>query len=130
MQDTVKACRNHPSVARYSICNEPREPRGTNWVWRGIIDDAHDADPTRPLVMEVHAQGSGRVEGLQSGAHAFIMEHYKVSEGPGLRGRGEMDWGTDKLGDFATNVRTMRLSNWAISRRGAWSTSGRISWRA
>ena len=117
LQDTIRLCRNHPSVARYSLCNEPREQRDANWPWRGIIDDARAADPSRPLVMETHAQGSGRVDGLQSGGHAFIMEHYgnieKVGKGQGIRGMGEFDWGTDNMGNYALNVRKLRLCDWA-----------------
>lgn len=117
LQDMIRVARNHPAVARYSICNEPREKRDANWVWRGVIDDAHDADPTRPLVMETHAQGNGREDGLAGGAHAFLMEHYvpieKVGAGKGIRGMGECDWGTDKLGDYTVSIRKLRLNDWA-----------------
>ncbi len=117
LQDMIRVARNHPSVARYSICNEPREPRDANWVWRGAIDDAHAADATRPLVMETHHQGTGRVEGLASGAHAFLIQHYdpidKVGAGKGIRSMGESDWGTDLLGSFAVNARKYRQNDWA-----------------
>ena len=117
LQDMIRVVRNHPSVARYSICNEPREPRNANWVWRGSIDDAYAADATRPLVMETHKQGTGRVEGLVSGAHAFLTQHYdpieKVGAGKGIRLMGECDWGTDTLGNFAVSARKYRQNDWA-----------------
>jgi hypothetical protein len=117
LQDMIRVVRNHPSVARYSICNEPREPRNANWVWRGSIDDAYAADATRPLVMETHNQGTGRVEGLVSGAHAFLTQHYdpieKVGAGKGIRLMGECDWGTDTLGNFAVSARKYRQNDWA-----------------
>jgi hypothetical protein len=117
LQDTIRVCRNHPSVSRYSLCNEPREMRDDNWVWRGIVDDAYAADPARPLVMETHRQGHGRVEGLVSGAHAYLMQHYdpieKVGGGKDIRGMGECDWGTDLMGQYTVNARKYRLNDWA-----------------
>jgi hypothetical protein len=126
LQAMIRVARNHPCVSRYSICNEPREPRDANWCWRGTIDDAREADDIRPLVMEVHHAGGGRVESRTGAAHAWVMEHYAdpsqpANAGSGLRGMGECAWGTDDMANFANQALTMRLNDWAHFAPWSWA---------
>ena len=123
MERVIFACRNHPSVARYSICNEPREPNGENWVWRGVIDDVHTVDPTRPLVIEAHNQGFGRIEGFKGPGHAYIMEHYSditPINGDIIRGMGECFTGIDEVAPFAFAIREFRIKDWAYFASWSW----------
>jgi len=126
LQALIRVARNHPSVARYSLCNEPREPRDANWCWRGIMDDARAADDTRPLVMEVHNTGGGRVDSLTGAAHAWGMEHYANPDRPadarsGIRGMGEYAWGTDDMVKQARQGLRMRLNDWAYFAPWSWA---------
>ena len=123
-QDLGRLCRNHPSLARYSLTNEVREPRGDAWSWRAAIDDLREVDDLHPLVFELHDQGSGRVDGVKGG-HAFIMEHYtniheKVGAGKGIRGMGEHFWGRNSMGEFAVGVRTLRMNDWCYMAGWCW----------
>lgn len=122
--DLGRACRNHPSVARYSLTNEVREVRDEQWPWRAAIDDLREVDDTRPLTFELHAMGHGRVEGRQGG-HAWIMEHYAdiheaLEPQGGIRGMGEQFWHTN-LGLFAVGIRTLRVNDWCYMSGWSWA---------
>lgn len=122
--DLGRACRNHPSVARYSLANEVREKLGENWSWRAGIDDMREMDDSRPLVFEMHSQGSGKVKGFKGG-HAWIMEHYtdiheRVVPGSGIRGMGENFWHTN-MGSYAVGIRTLRVNDWAYMSGWSWA---------
>lgn len=52
LRDTVRRDRNHPSVVLYSVGNEIRDTHDEELakrVLRGLVDECHDADPTRPV---------------------------------------------------------------------------------
>lgn len=125
--DMGRACRNHPCIARYSLSNEVREPRGEmqdRWPWRPAIDDIRKADDTRPLVFEMHSQGNGRVDGIQGG-HAWIMDHYaniheKVGDDKSIRGMGEHFWERNSMGEFAVGCRVLRMNNWCYMSGWSW----------
>jgi hypothetical protein len=125
--DMGRASRNHPCIARYSLSNEVREPRGEmqdKWSWRPAIDDIRKADDTRPLVFEMHSQGNGRVDGIQGG-HAWIMDHYtniheKVGDDKNIRGMGEHFWGRNSMGEFAVGCRALRTNNWCYMAGWSW----------
>jgi len=123
-QDLGRLCRNHPSLARYSLANEVREPVNNAWPWRAAIDDLREVDDVHPMVFEMQGQGSGRVDGVKGG-HAFIMEHYtniheKVGEGKGIRGMGEHFWERNSMGEFAVGVRTLRMNDWCYMAGWCW----------
>lgn len=122
--DLGRACRNHPSVARYSLANEVREKLDENWPWRAAIDDIREVDETRPLVFEMHSQGSGKIQGFKGG-HAWIMEHYtdiqqKADPAKGIRGMGEDFWHIN-MGSFAVGIRTLRVNDWAYMSGWSWA---------
>jgi hypothetical protein len=120
--DIGEACRNHPSVARYSLSNEVRD-----WPdhWPEAIDDMREVDDIHPLVYELDKLGHGLVTGPKSGSHAWIMEHYtdineKVGEGKGIRGMGENFWKRNSMGEFAVGVRVLRLNDWCYMSGWSW----------
>ena len=122
--DLGRACRNHPSVARYSLTNEVREKQTADWPWRAAIDDMREVDDLHPLTFEVHALGNGKVEGFKGG-HAWIMEHYtnineKVGPEKGIRGMGEHFWHIN-MGKFAVGVRTLRVNDWCYLSGWSWA---------
>ncbi len=129
LQGTIRACRNHPCVARYSLANEslPADFRSEKNPWRWLIDAALEADPTRPYVFEVNNQQTGAVPGMKGG-HAQQMEHYMpiVTSGDHLRGMGECAWrtdgvtGTDGMNDYAMQALRMRLNDWAHLAPWSW----------
>lgn len=121
--DMGRACRNHPSVARYSLTNEVRDKRDERWPWRAAIDDMREVDDLHPLTFELHALGNGKVEGFKGG-HAWIMEHYtdiheKVGPEKGIRGMGEHFWHTD-MGSYAVGIRTLRVNDWCYMSGWSW----------
>ena len=125
--DLGRACRNHPSVARFSLTNEVREenPKGETWPWRAAIDDMREVDDVHPLVFEMHKQGEGKVIGPKSGSHAYIMNHYadiheKVGEGRGIRGMGEHFWQRNSMAEFAVGCRFLRANDWCYMAGWSW----------
>ena len=104
-------CRNHPSVARYSLANELRGPLDP---WRPMIDAMTKTDPTRPLTFELHKQGHGKIEGVECG-HAWKMEHYsRIGPVSGMiRGEGEFLWKINGFSMLPDYVIRMRMLDWA-----------------
>lgn len=123
LQETIRACRNHPCVARYSLANEslPADFRSPNNPWRWLIDAALETDPTRPYVFEVNNNQTGAVPGMKSG-HAHQMEHYTpiMKSGDHLRGMGECAWSTDGMADFSMQAVKMRVNDWAHCAPWSW----------
>ncbi|MEI7899996.1 MAG: glycoside hydrolase family 2 TIM barrel-domain containing protein [bacterium] len=123
LQGMIKACRNHPCVARYSLANEslPGDFASPNNIWRWLIDAALEVDPTRPCVFEVNNQQTGAVPGMKNG-HAHQMEHYRpiVKSGDHIRGMGECAWSTDGMNDFAMQAVKMRMNDWAHFAPWSW----------
>lgn len=123
IKSMIGFCRNHPSVVRYSLTNEVREPMTEHWSWRGLIDAAYEVDPTRPFVYELHQFDTfDRVDGYKYG-HAYIMDHYspaKRSDNSHIRGMGEQFWGTNKMEEFATGVQLYRLYDYAYVAPWSW----------
>jgi hypothetical protein len=123
VQGLIRAVRNHPSVARYSLANEslPADVLSPNNSWRWLIDAALEADPTRPCVFEVNNTRTGEVPGMTSG-HAHQMEHYMpiVKSGDHIRGMGECAWSTDGMKTFATMAVRMRVNDWAYFAPWSW----------
>ncbi len=124
LQGMIRAVRNHPSVARYSLANEslPAAVGGPDNPWRWLIDAAMEADDTRPYVFEVNpGVGHGPVPGMQRG-HALRMQHYDpiVPGGDHLRGMGECAWATDGMEVFPQMAMKMRLSDWAHFAPWSW----------
>ncbi|NQT85240.1 hypothetical protein HQ560_00660 [bacterium] len=120
LQGVIRACRNHPSVARYSMANESFQGDGGPWRW--LIDAAWDVDPTRPYVFEVNpGRGTGTVAGMEAG-HAWRMQHYApiVEGGDFIRGMGECCWGTDEVAPFAFAAREFRMRDWAYFAPWSW----------
>jgi len=123
LQGTIRACRNHPCVARYSLANEslPADFASPKNRWRWLIDAALEVDPTRPLVFEVNNGQTGAVPGMKAG-HAHQMEHYRpiVPSTDHIRGMGECAWHTDGMADFAGQALAMRLNDWAHFAPWSW----------
>lgn len=124
LQETIRASRNHPCVARYSLANEslPAGFEKTACPWRALVDAARAADDTRPLVFEVNpGVGTGPVPGMKGG-HAQRMQHYDpvVPGGDHLRGMGECAWATEGMGPFADMAIQMRLCDWAHFAPWSW----------
>ncbi len=123
--DMGLACRNHPSVARYSLTNEVREPKNDPmkpWPWRPAIDDMREVDDTHPLVFD--CQALGRVEGVRGG-HAWFMWHYgqgfaQANAKTGILGMGECAWETDGMADFVRQTLAMRFKDWAYFAPWCW----------
>ena len=123
LQTMVKVARNHPSVARYSMCNEavPKDFNSPENSWRELIDLALEVDATRPLVYEVNPNLTGVMKGMNSG-HANLMEHYMpvVMGGDRIRGMGECAWTTDGMAPFAYYALDMRMKDWAHFAPWSW----------
>ncbi|MEI8235226.1 MAG: sugar-binding domain-containing protein [Verrucomicrobiota bacterium] len=129
IQELIRASRNHPSVARYSLSNEsvPAHFASSYNPWRWLIDAAVEVDPTRPLVFEVSNGLSGMVPGMEKG-HAFQMLHYEQWEQKplqtdakiGIRGVGECAWATDGMAAFCGYALAMRLNDWAYFAPWSW----------
>ena len=123
LQATIRACRNHPCVARYSLANEslPADFASPNNPWRWLIDAALEVDPTRPYVFEVNNKQTGAVPGMKGG-HAHQMEHYRpiVPSNDHIRGMGECAWTTDGMADFTRQALAMRLNDWAHFAPWSW----------
>lgn len=132
LQELIRAVRNHPCVARYSLANEslPADTgdagagagAGATAEERQLIDAALEVDPTRPLVFEVNkGQGSGAVAGTGRG-HAWRMQHYDpvTPGGDHIRGLGEMSWVTDGLPEFAMEAVALRMNDYAHFAPWSW----------
>ena len=123
LQALIRVARNHPSVARYSTCNEslPKDFASPKNEWRWLIDSALEVDATRPLVCEVNPNLTGRVTGMNSG-HAFLMEHYMpvVRDEGHLRGMGECAWTVDGMVPFGGYALALRLNDWAHFAPWSW----------
>ena len=120
LQGMMRVCRNHPSVARYSMANESTQGDGGEWRW--LIDAAIEADPTRPYVFEVNpGRGVGPMKGMQAG-HAYRMQHYEpiVQGGDFIRGMGECCWSTNGMKPFAKAAREFRMKDWAHFAPWSW----------
>jgi len=119
LQEVIRACRNHPGVARYSMANESYYKAGP---WNCLIDAALAVDPCRPYVFEINPdRGFGKVSGMESG-HAYLMQHYDpiVRGGDFIRGMGECCWGTDEIAPFAFAAREFRIKDWAYFAPWSW----------
>jgi len=125
IQETVRAARNHPCVARYSLANESFwvDITGPKNEWRWLVDAAVEADPTRPRVFELlkGSSTSGVIQGMKSG-HACIMQHYDpiMKGGDHIRGMGECAWATDGMADYTTQALAMRFNDWAHFAPWSW----------
>ena len=125
VQETIRAARNHPCVARYSLANEslPADFASPKNEWRWLIDAAVEADPTRPYVFEVNTGQTGAVLGMEKG-HAHQMGHYEmmphVKSGDHIRGMGECAWATDGMAYYTSYVLAMRLNDWAHFAPWSW----------
>ncbi len=123
VRDLARACRQHPSTARYSLSNEIQW-HDTEFTkeWRSLIDAALEVDDTRPLVYEVYDKkfsvqtvkgmrfitppsrlpllrdeksSDQRIEGVKRG-HAYLMQHYTARiprPAKEIFGIGEFAWG-------------------------------------
>ena len=123
VRDLARACRQHPSTARYCLSNEIQW-HDTDFTeeWRSLIDAILEVDDTRPLVYEVYdkkfsvATAKGlrmgsppsrlpllrdeqssdqRIEGIKRG-HAYLMHHYPARmprPAKEMFGIGEYAWG-------------------------------------
>jgi hypothetical protein len=123
IQALGRFCRNHPSVARYSLTNEVR-PKERNLVgspWIDLIGAMKAVDDLRPLSYDLHRCGQGRVEDGRGG-HAYIMEHYAkvVPSGGRFRALGESCWETDGILNWAYTIRELRMNDWAYGSCWAW----------
>ena len=123
LQGMIRAVRNHPCVARYSLANEslPAATSSPQNPWRRLIDAAMDADDTRPYVFEVNNRQTGEVPGMKRG-HAHQMEHYMpiVPSGDHIRGMGECVWATDGMDAFPQAALAMRLADYAHFAPWSW----------
>lgn len=123
VQALLRACRNHPCVARYSLANEslPAAFASPDNPWRWLIDAAREVDDTRPYVFEVNNRRTGAVPGMRAG-HAHQMQHYDpiVKGGDHLRGMGECAWDTDGMDAFPAMALKMRLDDYAHFAPWSW----------
>jgi hypothetical protein len=123
LQDMIRAVRNHPCVARYSLANESLSAatRSPDNAWRWLIDAAMEVDDTRPYVFEVNNGQTGPVLGMKRG-QAQQMEHYTqiVKSGDHLRGMGECAWATDGMEVFPGMAMKMRVYDWAHFAPWSW----------
>jgi hypothetical protein len=124
LQGMIRAVRNHPCVARYSLANEslPGQPERPDCQWRWLIDAAVEVDDTRPCVFEVNpGVGTGPVPGMKRG-HAYRMQHYDpiIPAGGQLRGMGECAWATDGMEVLPQMAIKMRLNDWAHFAPWSW----------
>lgn len=105
IQDMVRECRNHPSVARYSLSNELH-------AVPEYLDMALVYDNTRPYVFETNTHGkTTRV--VSKLGHAYVMTHYVDYPRPanGIYGLGEYAWSTDGINEFASQGKLMRMND-------------------
>lgn len=105
IQDMVRECRNHPSVARYSLSNELH-------AVPEYLDMALVCDNTRPYVFESNTHGeTTRV--VSKLGHAYVMTHYVDYPRPanGIYGLGEYAWSTDGINEFASQGKLMRMND-------------------
>jgi hypothetical protein len=105
IEDMVRECRNHPSVARYSLSNEMD-------AIPPLLDMALPLDATRPYVYEsnTHNKTTRVVSTL---GHAYVMTHYVDYPRPasGIYGLGEYAWDTDGINEFASQGKLMRMND-------------------
>ncbi len=121
IREIVRFCRNHPSVARYSLTNEVRDPVDSNFPWRACIDAAYEVDATRPFVFEI-GEPTGRIDGFKYG-HAYFIEHYRDFDKDvfgEIRGMGEHFWATDGMVPFAVGAMTLRMNNYSYFAPWSW----------
>lgn len=105
IQDMVRECRNHPSVARYSLSNELH-------AVPEYLDMALEMDDTRPYVFETNTHDrTTRV--VSENGHAYVMTHYVGYPEPaqGIYGLGEYAWSTDGINEFASQGKLMRIND-------------------
>lgn len=119
--DMGRACRNHPSIARYSLTNEVRDNMD---LWRPAVDDMREVDDVHPLVFE-NGQDHGKLINGIKGGHACQASHYqdineKITPEKGICAMGENFWTTDGMGIFAVGVRTLRMNDWAHMSGWSW----------
>lgn len=103
--DMVRECRNHPSVARYSLSNELH-------AVPEYLDMALPVDDTRPYVFETNTHDkTTRVVGKYG--HAYVMTHYVDFPKPtnGIYGLGEYAWATNGIDEFASQAKLMRIND-------------------
>jgi hypothetical protein len=105
IEDMVKECRNHPSVARYSLSNEMG-------AISQLLDMALPYDNTRPYVYESNTHDRVTRVVSQLG-HAYVMAHYVDYPRPanGIYGLGEYAWDTDGINEFASQGKLMRMND-------------------
>lgn len=121
ISELVRFCRNNPSVARYSLTNEVRDPVDEDFPWRACIDAAYEMDSTRPYVFEI-GEPTGRINGFKNG-HAYFIEHYQDFDKDvfgEIRGMGEHFWQTDGMAPFAVGAMTLRMNNWSYFAPWSW----------
>jgi hypothetical protein len=113
LQAMVRAARNHPSVARYSLTNEMH-------AIARLIDFVAPLDPTRPIVFESNGHPDPTKVQSELG-HAWTVSHYSAWPRPArqIYGMGEFAWSTDGLADFATQGKDLRLND--VSYFAGWS---------
>lgn len=105
IQDMVRECRNHPSVARYSLSNELH-------AVPEYLDMALDHDATRPYVFESNTHDkTTRI--ISEKGHAYVMTHYVDFPKPaqGIYGLGEYAWSTDGINEYASQGKLMRIND-------------------
>ena len=115
----VRHCRNHPSVARYSVFNEVQDIRKNGW--HKLIDAVRVADDTRPMSFDRQGNAPNVIVGPK-GARAVVMRHYRTIEAgkSAIRGMGECCWGTDEMAQFAFAAREFRMKDWAYFSPWSW----------
>ena len=115
----VRHCRNHPSVARYSVFNEVQDIRKKGWY--ELFDVARAADDTRPLSFDRQGNPPNVIVGPKGG-RAVLMRHYRgiVAGKSSIRGMGECAWGTDEMAQFAFAAREFRMKDWAYFSPWSW----------
>lgn len=122
VRSLISHCRAHPSVARYSLTNEVREPVDEHFPWRALIDEAVKCDPSRPLVYELHNAPAGRIPGIQCDKKARIMQHYASlhEHDAAFKGMGEHFWSADGMLDFALGAMRLRKGGWCHIAPWSW----------
>lgn len=121
LKGIIMTCRNHPSIARYSLGNEMY---GLKKDQRELmIDAAAEMDDTRPDVfdgLDIDDAAKEKVYGTKGG-HAIVMDHYRdPKEGDFLRGMGEHFWVIDGMGQYASLVLHLRLLDYAYMAPWCW----------
>jgi len=126
IREMVRHSRNHPSVARYSLANEIfLSAMDSNTPWRGLVDAAAGADPSRPCIIEggMYLRGTNQLRGWTNGS-ARITEHYTRIERPlpfpgSLRSMGEDCWSKEGIAQFPLHVARARMADLAYL--GVWT---------